>query len=287
LVRPTVAARTRRFHHETSTSGRAKRSGFYADYAAQPATHLGRTLAEGFAYQGQSSPFRGGRPRGEPSAALPATAFVAFLQNHDAVGNQPFGTRLSTRAADPALHASIAIVLLSPQIPLLFMGEEWGSGQPFLFFCDFEPGLGDAVREGRRREFAHFPEFRDDAARQRIPDPTLSSTFEMSKLDWAEPTRQAHVAWLARYRQLLEIRRREIVPRLHGMEEFAGRYRALGARSVIVQWRLGDGSQLCLIANFAAEPVSAADIPDMGRMLYASAETAGTPQSATFGLLSP
>jgi 1,4-alpha-glucan branching enzyme len=130
-------------------------------------------LAGGFAYQGQSSPFRGGRPRGEPSAALPATAFVAFLQNHDAVGNQPFGTRLSTRAADPALHASIAIVLLSLQIPLLFMGEEWGSGQPFLFFCDFEPGLGDAVREGRRREFAHFPEFRDDAARQRIPDPEL------------------------------------------------------------------------------------------------------------------
>jgi len=84
----------------------------------------------------------------------------------------------------------------------------------------------------------------------------------------------------------LEIRRREIVPRLHGMGEFAGRYRALGARSVIVEWRLRDGSQLCLIANFAAEPVSAADIPDMGRMLYASAETAGTPQSATFGLLS-
>ncbi len=107
--------------------------------------------------------------------------------------------------------------------------------------------------------------------------PTLSSTFEMSKLDWAEPTRQAHAAWLARYRQLLEIRRREIVPRLHGMEEFAGRYRALGARSVIVEWRLGDGSQLCLIANFAAEPVSAADIPDMGRMLYASAETARHP----------
>jgi maltooligosyltrehalose trehalohydrolase len=99
----------------------------------------------------------------------------------------------------------------------------------------------------------------------------------MSKLDWAEPTRQAHAAWLARYRQLLEIRRREIVPRLHGMEEFAGRYRALGARSVIVEWRLGDGSQLCLIANFAAEPVSAADIPDMGRMLYASAETARHP----------
>ena len=146
LVRPTVAARTRRFHLETSTSGRAKRSGFYADYAAQPATHLGRALAGGFAYQGQSSSFRGGRPRGEPSAALPATAFVAFLQNHDAVGNQPFGTRLSTRAADPALHASIAIVLLSPQIPLLFMGEEWGSEQPF---CS-SAILSQAWRRGAR-----------------------------------------------------------------------------------------------------------------------------------------
>ncbi len=95
--------------------------------------------------------------RGELSATLPATAFVAFLQNHDHVGNQPFGTRLSTRAAEPALHAGITIVLLSPQIPLLFMGEEWASAQPFLFFCDFEPGLADAVREGRTPRIRPFP----------------------------------------------------------------------------------------------------------------------------------
>ena len=261
--------------------------GFYRDYAAQPAQHLGRALAEGFAYQGEASPFRGGRPRGEPSAALPATAFVSFLQNHDAVGNLPFGTRLSVRAADPALHAGITVVLLSPQIPLLFMGEEWGSARPFLFFCDFEPGLAGAVREGRRREFAQFPEFSEETARRRIPDPTLFSTFEASRLDWAEPTRQGHAGWLARYRRLLEIRRREIVPRLAGMGEFAGCYRVLGARSVLVEWRLGDGSQLRLIANFAAEPVSAPEVAEGGRVLYASAGAAGAPQSATFVLLPP
>jgi maltooligosyltrehalose trehalohydrolase len=254
---------------------------------AEPARHLGRALAEGFAYQGEPSPFRGGRARGEPSAALPTTAFVSFLQNHDAVGNQPFGTRLSVRGADAALHAGIAIVLLSPQIPLLFMGEEWGSARPFLFFCDFEPGLADAVREGRRREFAHFPEFRDEAARQKIPDPTLASTFEESRLDWAEPTQQTHAGWLARYRRLLAIRQYEIAPRLRGIGEFAGRHRVLGAKSVIVEWQLCDGSQLRLIANFAAEPVTPPNVRDIGRILYASAETAGAPQSATFGLLSP
>src|SRR5205814_2039285 len=106
-------------------------------------------------------------PRGEPSAVLPPTAFVGFLQNHDHVGNQPLGTRLPVRTSARLLHAGIAIVLLAPQIPLLFMGEEWASTRPFLFFCDFAPGLAEAVREGRRREFAHFPEFRDKAARER------------------------------------------------------------------------------------------------------------------------
>jgi malto-oligosyltrehalose trehalohydrolase len=274
-------------HHALHVLITGENVGFYADYMAEPARHLGRALAEGFAYQGEPSPFRGGRARGEPSAALPTTAFVSFLQNHDAVGNQPFGTRLSVRGADAALHAGIAIVLLSPQIPLLFMGEEWGSARPFLFFCDFEPGLADAVREGRRREFAHFPEFRDEAARQKIPDPTLASTFEESRLDWAEPTQQTHAGWLARYRRLLAIRQYEIAPRLRGIGEFAGRHRVLGAKSVIVEWQLCDGSQLRLIANFAAEPVTPPNVRDIGRILYASAETAGAPQSATFGLLSP
>ena len=274
-------------HHALHVLITGEDVGFYGDYATQPAAHLGRALAEGFAYQGEASPFRGGKPRGEPSAALPATALIAFLQNHDHVGNQPFGTRLSTRAAEPALHAGVAIVLLSPQIPLLFMGEEWASAAPFLFFCDFESSLAAAVRDGRRREFSQYPEFRDAAARERIPDPTLPSTFERSKLDWTGPAHPAHAVWLARYQRLLAIRSIEIVPRLRGMGELAGHYRVLGAKSVAVEWRMGDGSSLGLIANFAAEPAHASEIKEGVRILYRSGETPGAPQSATFVLKPP
>jgi 1,4-alpha-glucan branching enzyme len=243
-------------------------------------------LAEGFAYQGENSLFRDGRPRGEPSAALPATAFVAFMQNHDHIGNHPFGTRLAATAAAPALHAGAAIVLLSPQIPLLFMGEEWASRRPFAFFCDFEPRLADAVREGRRREFAHFPEFRDEAARERIPDPTAEATFAMSRLDWGEPEDPEHALWLARYQSLIEIRTREIAPRLAGMPPFAGHYRVIAAKAVIVEWQLGDGSRLLLLANFSDHSVPPPEPAKDGHLLYSSAAP-GAPASASFFLLMP
>lgn len=271
-------------HHALHVLITGETVGFYGDYATDPAAHLGRALAQGFAYQGEPSPFRDGKPRGEASAELPATAFVAFLQNHDHIGNQPFGTRLTAQAAEPALHAAIAIILLSPQIPLMFMGEEWGSRRPFTFFCDFEPGLAEAVREGRRREFAHFPEFRDEAARKRIPDPAAAATFAMSRLDWAEPEQPDHARWLARCRALLEIRAREIVPRLADMPPFAGRYRALGPRAVIVEWTLGDGSRLLLLANFADQALPVPPEASGGRMLYSSAAP-GAPVSASFFLL--
>jgi 1,4-alpha-glucan branching enzyme/maltooligosyltrehalose trehalohydrolase len=274
-------------HHALHVLITGEDVGFYGDYARQPAAHLGRALAEGFAYQGEASWFRGGKPRGESSTALPPTALIAFLQNHDHVGNQPLGTRLSVRAAEPALHAGVAIVLLSPQVPLLFMGEEWASAEPFLFFCDFEPNLADAVREGRRREFSQYPEFRNAAARELIPDPTLPSTFERSKLDWTGPAHPAHAAWLTRYRGLLSIRSREIVPRLKGMKGSAGHYRVLGTNSVAVEWRMGDGSSLGLIANFGAEPSHAPESNRSARILYRSGETPGAPQSATFVLKPP
>ena len=242
-------------HHALHVLITGETAGFYGDYAIAPAAHLGRALAEGFAYQGEPSPFRGGRRRGEPAAELPPTAFVAFLQNHDHIGNRPFGTRLASEVTEPALHAGAAIVLLSPQIPLLFMGEEWASRRSFAFFCDFGPDLAEAVREGRRREFAHFPDFQDEAARERIPDPTDAATFAMSKLDWTEPEQADRARWLARYRALLEIRRREIVPRLTGMPPFAGRYRTLGPQAVVVEWQLGDRSRLILVANFSARTV--------------------------------
>lgn len=270
-------------HHALHVLLTGDEAGYYADYAAEPAKHLGRALAEGLAYQGEPSPFRGGRPRGEPSGELPATAFVSFLQNHDQVGNHPFGTRLAARAGERALYAGIAVVLLSPQIPLLFMGEEWASLRPFAFFCDFEPGLREAVRAGRRREFAHFPEFRDEAERERIPDPTALSTFGASRLDWSEPRVEPHSRWLTRYRRLIEIRKREIVPRLVGMEPSSGAFQVLGPKAVDVQWRLGDGSQLMLFANFSGQAVPVPDSVQDGRVIFSSAEP-GAPFSAAFSL---
>ena len=273
-------------HHALHVLITGQATGFYRDYAIDPAAHLGRALAEGFAYQGEPSPFRDGRPRGEASGELPATAFVAFLQNHDQIGNHPFGLRLAAQASEPALHAGMAIVLLSPQIPLLFMGEEWASQRPFTFFCDFEPALAEAVREGRRREFAHAPEFSNEAVRRRIPDATSEMTFAMSRLDWAELKQPRHASWLDRSRALLAIRTREIAPRLAGMAPFAGRYHVPGPLAVIVEWRLADRTRLLLVANFSDRPLPAPPEASAGQLLYSSA-LPGSPTSASVFLSAP
>ncbi len=112
-----------------------------------------------------------------PSSHLPPTAFVLFLQNHDQIGNRAFGERLTSLVQPAALEAAIALMLLCPQIPLLFMGEECASRTPFLFFTDHGAELADAVREGRRGEFAKFPTFADPASRERIPDPNAPETY--------------------------------------------------------------------------------------------------------------
>jgi malto-oligosyltrehalose trehalohydrolase len=265
-------------HHALHVLIAGETGGYYADYADRPADHLGRALAEGFAYQGEPSPYRDGTPRGEPSAHLPPAAFVAFSQNHDQVGNSAFGTRLAALAPADAVAAGAAIVALAPEVPMLFMGEEWAAEQPFLYFVDFDPALGAAVREGRRKEFARFPEFADPAARARIPDPTAAATFERSVLDWSALERPAHRAALDRTRALLALRRREIVPRLPGAR--SGTWRRLGDKAVEVRWRMGDGAMLTLVANFSAAPVEATA---KGRLLHATA-TPGTPRSAAFFL---
>jgi maltooligosyltrehalose trehalohydrolase len=161
-------------HHVLHTAATHERTGYYADYEGNTEL-LARALAEGFSYQGQMMPYRGS-PRGEPSAALPPGAFVAFIQNHDQIGNRALGERLHAIASPEAIRALAAAYLLLPQTPMIFMGEEWGAKQPFPFFCDFEGELADAVREGRRAEFAGFPEFHDPEQHDRIPDPLAEST---------------------------------------------------------------------------------------------------------------
>jgi malto-oligosyltrehalose trehalohydrolase len=289
LVRDNAAQWNDDVHHALHVLLTGEKRGYYGDYAECPSAHLGRALASGFAYQGEVSEYRHGQQRGEPSGHLPATAFVSFLQNHDQIGNTPFGSRITTVAPEPLVHAAIAIVLLSPQIPLLFMGEEWASERPFPFFCDFGPPLDKAVREGRRREFVHYPEFAYPDAQRRLPDPTEEATFAAARLDWSEPREPAHARWLDRYRKLLTIRRDEIVPRLHGIMP-GGTYRVLAPAALRVEWRLGDGSRLVLLANFVDMPVPLSEAITEGRLLYSAGERpsdAIMPHSAAFYLLAP
>jgi malto-oligosyltrehalose trehalohydrolase len=253
-------------HHALHVLVTGQTSGYYRAYAERPVAHLGRALASGFV--------AGGEPPGGFTApqGLPATAFIAFLQNHDQIGNTPFGTRIAARAPEKLVHAALAIVLLSPQIPLLFMGEEWASSRPFLFFCDFAAPLDEAVRQGRRREFAQFPEFSDPATQDAIPDPTDEASFLASRLDWTERAGEPHARWIERYRHLLSLRARAIAPRLRGMAP-GGRYRVLGPAALRVEWRLCDGSVLLLLANFAEVPVPLAEPPMADDRIYCSEAT--------------
>ncbi len=257
-------------HHAYHVLLTGERHGYYLDYADEPGRLLARCLAEGFAYQGEPSQFHDGETRGGPSAHLPATAFVDFIQNHDQIGNRAFGERISAIAPPEAVSAATAVLLLAPSPPLLFMGEEWGASQPFLFFCDFGAELSDAVREGRRREFAAFPEFRDPAARSRIPDPNAEDTFARSKLDWTLAETAPHRDFLAYHRELLALRRLEIVPRLSGMEGNAGSVIWRTEPAFAVEWRMGDGSTLCLVANLASTPAPAPSKRPGGRLIHAT-----------------
>jgi maltooligosyltrehalose trehalohydrolase len=257
-------------HHTLHVLATGETGGYYVDVAEQTPRLLGRCLTEGFAYQGEPSPYRAGAPRGEPSAHLPPGAFVSFLQNHDQVGNRAFGERIASLAAPEAVRAMVAIMLLAPSPPLLFMGEEWGATQPFLFFCDFGPDLAAAVTEGRRREFARFPQFSDPAARERIPDPQDRATFLRSVLDWSGREKPEHRPWLDLYRELLALRHREIVPRLGGMQLAAG-FERIGEHGLVVHWTLTDGALLTLLANPGGADTPGAWEP-RGELLWASDE---------------
>ena len=240
-------------HHVLHTALTGEDQGYYAAYQGDT-EKLGRALAEGFAFQGEMMAYRDA-PRGEASAHLPTTAFVAFLQNHDQIGNRAFGDRISATASVEALRAANAVYLLLPQVPMLFMGEEWGTRRPFPFFCDFGPDLAEAVRKGRREEFSRFPEFQDPKKREKIPDPQSPGTFESGKLDWEELKEPSHREWLDWYRRILLKRREAIVPLLRNIEH-GGQYEVLGTGAVVVRWQCGDSGDLVLAANLSGTTVT-------------------------------
>ncbi|WP_292956226.1 malto-oligosyltrehalose trehalohydrolase [Nitrosomonas sp.] len=246
-------------HHALHVLLTGETGGYYMDYAQNPVSKLGRCLAEGFAYQGESSLYRDGEPRGETSRHLPPTAFVSFLQNHDQVGNRAFGERIQSLASPTRIHAAVALLLLAPSPPLLFMGEEWGCCQPFPFFCDFGPDLVSAVVNGRREEFARFPEFSDPDALARIPSPMDENTFRQAVLNWTDCDRPEHAFWLRLYRELLALRHREIMPRLRGMTRQSAGFSQLNAHALSAYWLLADDARLSVYANLGDDAYGGCD----------------------------
>jgi len=255
------------------------------DSAGSPALrHLARVLAEGFAWQGETSPYRsqaaGGRTvrRGQPSGHLPPTAFIAFLQNHDQTGNRAYGERLVTLADPAAMRAAVALLLLCPQIPLVFMGEECGVRTPFLYFTSHSPKLAEAVRAGRRREFVGTDAFRDEAAAATIPDPNDPATFEASR-----PEFDLTNDWTGYYRTLLAIRHEVLLPRLPGCRSEGVDIH--GNAALCARWRLGDGTGLSLWLNLGDAPVRC-DAPPGGTSLLHESGT-GFAASLRGGALMP
>lgn len=242
-------------HHAAHTLLTRERDGYYVDYAAAPLVHLGRCLAEGFAFQGERYVFDGGATRGEPSRALPASAFVNFLQNHDQVGNRAFGERLWQLAEREAVEAMLAVVLLAPAVPMLFMGEEYAAPQPFLYFCDFAPELAAAVTAGRRREFARFARFADPETRESIPDPGALSTFRQSCLRWSDRRRQPHARHLQYCHSLLKLRQQYILPLIPQIRAGAASHGVADDGILDVYWPLQGNRALALHANLSARDV--------------------------------
>jgi len=235
------------YHHAWHVKLTAEKQGYYRDYQRAPLSDIARCLGSGFAYQGEASEHRGGKHRGEPSGGLPPTAFVNFLQNHDQIGNRAFGDRLETHAKPKAIEAALAITLIAPTTPMLFMGEEWGSKVPFPFFCDFKGGLAEAVRKGRRDEYAWaYATHGDD-----VTDPLAESTFHSAILDWNNRTGSTRLALV---RELLTIRRRHIMPRL--AEARFGEAGADDDGLLSANWHLGGDVRLWLIANLSDQPIS-------------------------------
>jgi maltooligosyltrehalose trehalohydrolase len=249
------------FHHSVHTLVTGEREGYYVDYDGS-AHAVARVITTGFLYQGEHSDYRGG-PRGTPVTDEPASAFVFCIQNHDQIGNRAFGERLN-HLVDPEIYAVASVLLLlSPEIPLLFMGQEFAASSPFLYFTDHHDRLGRLVTEGRRKEFARFEAFSTPDARELIPDPQAEETFLQSKLDLGERSHNAQVYDL--YRELLHLRQTDAV--FSRPDRQQTETAALGDRCILLR-RWADGRRRLVVANFGPGfTVGVSDVPMLDWLL--------------------
>jgi maltooligosyltrehalose trehalohydrolase len=229
------------FHHAVHTVLTGERTGYYADFGR--ISDLAKALTAGFVYDGRYSEFRG-RAHGRPATGLPASRFVAFVQNHDQVGNRAAGERLSQMVSAGRVKIAAALLMIAPMVPMIFQGEEWAASTPFQYFAGHEePELARAVSEGRRREFEAFG-WRPDE----IPDPQARETFERAKLRWDELDAPPHRETLEWYRALIRMRT-AIAPLRDGRFD-----RVEGRLDESAQWLIVRRGEILLAANLGAAP---------------------------------
>jgi maltooligosyltrehalose trehalohydrolase len=259
------------FHHQLRVSLTGERDGYYAGY--QPgAAGLARAIERGWLYEGETPPGQQ-EPRGRALGDLPRAALVYCIQNHDQIGNRAMGERLSDDIDLEAYCLASMLLLFLPSTPLLFMGQEWASRAPFLFFSDHEAELGAAVSRGRREEFKHFAAFSDPARRAKIPDPQHLATFTRCKLLWEERTREPHARVLALYRVMLALRHNDHVLR-------TGAVSAEASGEVLRVRRSAGGQERVLIANFGGTALTSQDVPPNHVELLRSSVELLSPHSA-------
>ncbi|PDW01528.1 malto-oligosyltrehalose trehalohydrolase [Candidatus Viridilinea mediisalina] len=227
------------FHHQVRVALTGEQEGYYGDYSGS-AQDLAATIRQNWFFQGQRSPHLG-HTRGAPASDVAPAHFVYCIQNHDQVGNRAFGERLHHTVTLEAYRAASTLLLLAPQTPLLWMGQEWAAATPFLFFTDHNPELGKLVTEGRRREFASFTAFSGAT----VPDPQDVQTFLRSKLQWEEREHGAHAGILALYRDLLALRRSHVALR----ERTSVSVKPVDDRTITLHYRSTQGAELFLAVS--------------------------------------
>lgn len=262
------------FHHALHALLTGERGGYYADYGA--VSHLARALREGFTYAGEKSQFRK-RRHGRSSAHLPADTMIVYAQNHDQVGNRPRGDRLFSLVGFEKSKLAAAVTLLSPYVPLLFMGEEYGEIAPFAYFTSHrDPGLARAVREGRKASLKpfHFP--------GEPFDPQSKDTFLASKLDPGRATSGVHATTRAYYKTLLRLRRE--TPALRSPDKQALSVLDLAPEEALFLRRSAEGSEIAALFSFAHAPVDVT-IPLQG--VWHKLLDSASPEHGGPGSLSP
>ncbi|HET9061367.1 MAG TPA: malto-oligosyltrehalose trehalohydrolase [Acidimicrobiales bacterium] len=230
------------FHHSVHTVLTGERNGYYMDFGR--VRDIAKAFENGYVYDGEFSEFRR-RFHGRPADDLPGRSFVVAVQNHDQVGNRALGERLGALVPFEALYAAAALLVLSPFVPMLFQGEEWGASSPFQYFTDHQdPELGRAVSEGRRREHAIDGALQDG---REVPDPQAVETFDRSKLEWSEVYEEPHRSLLDWYRRLIELRR------AHPELGCSDRYNVATTYDEDLRWLIVRRGPFDLLVNLAPE----------------------------------